>query len=670
MERGASRRVAGRGGLASGCRITAVVLTATVALALAAAPASGASFAVDSVADAHDANPGNGICATAVGQCTIRAAVDENNAGASGQDVVNVPAGDYQYNDFNGPIQVGDDVRILGAGAGKVAIHPNSSAQLFAVAAGAKLDLRGVTLRDGDGSNGGAIFNAGELLIVDSVLVGNGNETGGTSGGAIYTTGPLTLVESRLGGLVAAQSNLASAGKGGAIWAPASASGTITLVDTVVVGNRADSASGGAVGGGIGVASSGVAVRLLNSTVAGNVARTTANGLGSEGGGIATVGELELTDSQIIDNESRSTLGGANVGGGIAARGNLGIDGSTIDGNYAQTSGGGLWFAAGPSFNSGTVTASTIVTNQAQQQGGGAFVARPLSFENSTLTANVTTGALSSGGAVNVADTGSAFFVHTTVAGNISAAGDAIYTKAPPSGGWFDPVILRASIIEGAPGELCGINFAAAPIASFDFNVVSDTSCNLDQAHDLPGTDADVASLADNGGPTKTHAIAKSSPAYNLLGSFACSATDQRGVARPQFGACDAGSFEIAPPPDQQPPGLTADAKGRQKLGKAVKVFATCDEDCRLIARGTLRVITPRKGRKARKRSFPIGEVAADLLAGKRSRLRPPLTGKGRRAAARALARKRGRASARLKLTATDGAQNSTKESLSVKLKR
>jgi hypothetical protein len=51
--------------------------------------------------------------------------------------------------------------------------------------------------------------------------------------------------------------------------------------------------------------------------------------------------------------------------------------------------------------------------------------------------------------------------------------------------------------------------------------------------------------LADNGGPTLTHALLAGSPAIDAADAAVCPATDQRGVARPQGSACDVGSFEF-----------------------------------------------------------------------------------------------------------------------------
>jgi CSLREA domain-containing protein len=51
-----------------------------------------ATFQVDSQADAVDDLPGDGICTTSSGACTLRAAVQETNA-LAGPDVITLPAG-------------------------------------------------------------------------------------------------------------------------------------------------------------------------------------------------------------------------------------------------------------------------------------------------------------------------------------------------------------------------------------------------------------------------------------------------------------------------------------------------------------------------------------------------------------------------------------------------
>jgi hypothetical protein len=56
--------------------------------------------------------------------------------------------------------------------------------------------------------------------------------------------------------------------------------------------------------------------------------------------------------------------------------------------------------------------------------------------------------------------------------------------------------------------------------------------------------------LADNGGPTQTHALKPGSPAIDQGDPFACSViaiTDQRGFRRPIGPDCDIGAFEFGP---------------------------------------------------------------------------------------------------------------------------
>jgi hypothetical protein len=53
--------------------------------------------------------------------------------------------------------------------------------------------------------------------------------------------------------------------------------------------------------------------------------------------------------------------------------------------------------------------------------------------------------------------------------------------------------------------------------------------------------------LADNGGPTQTHALGAASPALNAGANLTGLAVDQRGFARVFGTAADIGSFEYAP---------------------------------------------------------------------------------------------------------------------------
>jgi hypothetical protein len=75
-------------------------------------------------------------------------------------------------------------------------------------------------------------------------------------------------------------------------------------------------------------------------------------------------------------------------------------------------------------------------------------------------------------------------------------------------------------------------------------NVFTDASC-FAGASDQVVTDAGLGSLADNGGPTLTHALLVGSPAIDAADTAICPATDQRGITRDA--ACDVGAYEYVP---------------------------------------------------------------------------------------------------------------------------
>jgi hypothetical protein len=77
-------------------------------------------------------------------------------------------------------------------------------------------------------------------------------------------------------------------------------------------------------------------------------------------------------------------------------------------------------------------------------------------------------------------------------------------------------------------------------------NVLTDATCFAGSS-DLVVPDVGLASLANNGGPTLTHALLADSPGIDAADAAICPATDQRGVARPQGAGCDVGAYEYVP---------------------------------------------------------------------------------------------------------------------------
>jgi CSLREA domain-containing protein len=113
-----------RGTLGSSVGVFIAVAAAFAAFGCPVARAS--TFTVTSTADAPDADPGNGSCASSLGQCTVRAAVDETNALASA-DEIRIPPGTYP---INSRIAIEDDVSISGEASNTTVLDGGNSAPL------------------------------------------------------------------------------------------------------------------------------------------------------------------------------------------------------------------------------------------------------------------------------------------------------------------------------------------------------------------------------------------------------------------------------------------------------------------------------------------------------------------------------------------------------------
>ena len=153
-------------------------------------------------------------------------------------------------------------------------------------------------------------------------------------------------------------------------------SGTLTLTNSTVSGNRAIRGGGGfTVGGGMGNFGT---LTLINSTVSGNAA----DGLGlRRGGGIWNLGTLTLTNSTVSDNTARFGGGIYNSGGTIT------LTNSTVSGNTATEAGGGIYNNFGGTL---TLANSTVSGNTSGQNGGGILnrLDGTLVLTNSTVSGN------------------------------------------------------------------------------------------------------------------------------------------------------------------------------------------------------------------------------------------------------------------------------------------
>ncbi len=298
----------------------------------------------------------------------------------------------------------------------------------------------------------------------------------------------------------------------------------------------------------------GAEVKLSQLRISGGHALSGGSGVscpagdGGSGGAISSSGTLVLDTVAVTGNVAG--VGGAGCsggnGGGIYSTGRLSVINSTVRSNAAGDGGsGGAGGAGGGIYDDGslTVTGSFISANRAGAgraggDGGGVFSSGGrLTLINSTLTENVAGaggagGVGGSGGAVAVR-AGASTLVNDTVARNVAGAGGA-------GGGLFaagGALRLKNTIVALNTGAGC----AGSAIASGGRNLsYGDRTC--------PGRNGnpELGKPKDNGGPTETLALERGSAAINR--GAGCPGKDQRGVRRPQGGACDIGAFEFAVP--------------------------------------------------------------------------------------------------------------------------
>lgn len=292
-------------------------------------------------------------------------------------------------------------------------------------------------------------------------------------------------------------------------------------------------------------------VYLRDSVVTGCTVRPTTSTAGSRGGAVYTLGQLVTKYSAISGNAVYADAGWSAVGGaafanaglvakystfsdnraiaegtargnagGLGTRGDVTITGSTISGNYASRNNCALEMA-GSAGTSASISNSTISGNVAGNVNSGVFTSVPLTLRNSTIAFNRAGTAdcmplygypsCDAGLHVRYASAN----VQSTIIARNSASG------AP------------ADISLVGPGTITGVNnLVIAPHVAMP-----------------PGTifaDPKLYPLANNGGPTRTHALRPGSAAIDAGNNEAGLGFDQRreGYARVVGANADIGAFE------------------------------------------------------------------------------------------------------------------------------
>jgi hypothetical protein len=366
------------------------------------------------------------------------------------------------------------------------------------------LVLNRSTVRDNvtvGGSPG--IFNfGGEATINDSEISFNTNNAAGTFGAGL-TTQPSTALGRNattvLNNTIVTGNNSLSGGGGISINGGDNLISTVTLNNSLVDANTAVLNGGGiATSVPMGAVNQTVVLVLQGSTVSNNRSTDgTGGGISTGASGATNVANILINNSTLSGNSATSNRVGNGNGGGLAnfAGANVTLSNSTVVGNSANGNGFNAGNAGGIFHQGGTlqVVNSTISGNSANGlsetggAGGGVITAgfnapSIVNFLNSTISNNQARNAGGGVGTVVLAAPASTTFKNTIVAGNV------------------------------APTDRNCAN-QGGTVTSQGHNLEDLDTCPFTAPGDLRKVEPLLAPLANNGGPTETHALLPGSSA-------------------------------------------------------------------------------------------------------------------------------------------------------------
>lgn len=318
--------------------------------------------------------------------------------------------------------------------------------------------------------------------------------------------------------------------------------GTLTLKDSVVADNL------GYAGGGIQVSARG-RLDVLRTKFLSNEATT-------DGGAVYVLGETTFRETSMAENHSARGGAAFIAAAGSTSQGSAAFHETSMSGNQA-TDGGAIYLTT-----SLDLVNSTISGNAAARDGGGILNFGQSHIINSSISAN---SANANGG--GVANHGSTWLYSTSIIAN-----DASHDRNPPGGSGGGVFNQAGSRLVAINALIAGNTTLDSPIPDdcdgvlevYGWNLLADDggcsfSGNGIAARGQVSTNT-IGPLADNGGPTWTHALLTGSEAINTTAAQGCIgpsgallATDQRGAPRIAGSKCDVGAYEfgsIVPPAD------------------------------------------------------------------------------------------------------------------------
>lgn len=395
-------------------------------------------------------------------------------------------------------------------------------------------------------------------IIFDSNIVSPTDLENGAGGGIYNINGDPTFTDVIFSNNAVTQISYGGECLGGGIY---SNNSNLTMTNVTFLSNQATTTLLGQCGG-AGMYSKNSTINLTNITFSNNLGNHMGwpnASLGSAGGGMWNVDSTAtLTDvlfynntahfgGAIYNSNSSLTINNADFnnntghyyGGGIRnVGGSLIISNALFDGNEAFLGGGGIVNM----YATATISLSNITFNKNHAVFGGGFTNLSSIDSNITLT-NLTfkdNSAEYAGGGIYLRN-GNTSMNHITFHGNTAIeSGGALYNSGASP-------LIQNSIFWGDSSEIFnnGTSEHGASNPTIKDTVIS-TGCPAGATcTNIITSDPKLGPLSNNGGATQTLALLAGSAAIDAGGENSiCTATDQRGVLRPQGSSCDIGSYE------------------------------------------------------------------------------------------------------------------------------
>ena len=434
---------------------------------------------------------------------------------------------------ITGEIAIAKSLNIVGPGSTSLTLSGNNTSRIFSIidvsnGADAPVSLSGLTLTKGSATGACPTPTAG-------------------SGGAIIATESLTLTDVVISG------NAAVRNGGGLAWALRRSGQKLTLANTKFAGNTVgcSAATSLAQGGGLYVgyeatlgAGAGAIVAVSNSTFSGNTAVRSGGGIA-----IGAPATVVINGSRIVSNTATTAYGGGLY---IASPSKAGLTSasavvlySEIAGNVAALAGGGASLVntsasaqtqateAALALVSTTVSGNSVTSSAGNAAGISVAGNAALSLDNSTVAFNKLSAATSGASVTRSA---------CTVSGSTTAAREPTHS--------VDSSII--AMTNGGAAAYFDLSNAGASFANawpVNTSLIRRLDGTVTGAGNQTGTDPQLLALAFNGGSTRTHGLAPTSPAIDTGGNLLALTSDQRGTgfARSYGATIDVGAFEYNP---------------------------------------------------------------------------------------------------------------------------